>query len=953
VARVVPRRAGLAAARPRLRAALVAGALLATAAPLMAQAMAPALTCGVKQTNRWERIPIRSFQPINGIAASQNDTVTAYTVDEYRPQDLAATNGSTIQLTHTHGCIWSKSLELSPAPSLAQPFPGVTSTIVSVALLNGTAIAAVQEGSGSASRPHILASRHGSSWTASDSGLPAQGAPRLLRASSDGRTAYLTVSPTASGGSDSGSTTGILPGLPGSGPGTGTPTGFLYRTTDGGASWTLQTGATDLPSGGTGFSQLDLDPANSDYLYGIVGGRLLSSRDGGNSFTTASGSGFTAVTAMGGGQVVAFTSSGQGLFSNTGGMSYAAFRAPMGVTSAAYRTGESSVVVESSGALRLFEPANGMTTPIPAAVPARTGTLLGDRGAQASIHALAGHALLRYVDPTPPGVTFPPIAVGDNTVPPPVPGTVTPSVRNVSLPMGSSELESFTLNLPKNPTPLDLFFLVDVTTSMGDYINSIKANIHKIVGSLTAAKVNLRVGVGILGSGPAKGEAPFPEAYVYPPTVDNSTRPPTQHPDPRHYVKPVLYKRIRAVGATDGTLTAAVNQLTLETTPDSSDPSSLGLTAKTHEGQLIALKNLAEGLGTQTEQEATTHAPTRSAVPPGQEAGFRGVQGVRKIVILATNEFFDDPYGTDDYKDSVPMTSPHLNFAPTIRMLNDNDIHVIGMTAGVPDAIPDLQKIAGGTHTYAPPGGVNCGLTEGIPQILRAGEPLVCNNGDNFSNVIIRVLAGLVDRQNVHVVPRNRTPVLGALDGSGLLGLDVKRPNHAGFSVRVSCIDVKPGTYHQDVDAILRQTVVGKARLNVTCVKALTIVRPKPVALGNPPQPPAQPVVQPPAALPPPVPAAQPQVQPQTQLQTQVQVQPLTAGALQEQQELQLALAMNGTLKDDDPVFNAGQQMAMVDRRKREEVQALGVLAFAMTACAGLGLARLRTKPEVRVRRAR
>jgi len=101
----------------------------------------------------------------------------------------------------------------------------------------------------------------------------------------------------------------------------------------------------------------------------------------------------------------------------------------------------------------------------------------------------------------------------------------------------------------------------------------------------------------------------------------------------------------------------------------------------------------------------------------------------------------------------------------------------------------------------------------------------------------------------------------------------------------------------------------------------------------------------------PPAPAAQPQVQPQ--VQTQVQLQPLTAGAMQEQQELQLALALNGTLKDDDPVFNAGQQLAMVDRRKREEVQALGVLAFAITACAGLGLARLRTRPEVRVRRAR
>ena len=82
-------------------------------------------------------------------------------------------------------------------------------------------------------------------------------------------------------------------------------------------------------------------------------------------------------------------------------------------------------------------------------------------------------------------------------------------------------------------------------------------------------------------------------------------------------------------------------------------------------------------------------------------------------------------------------------------------------------------------------------------------------------------------------------------------------------------------------------------------------------------------------------------------------IQPLTAAAMQEQQELQLALALNGTYKEDDPVFNPGQQMAMVDRRKREEVQALGLLAFAIVSSSALGLARLRARPEIQVRRAR
>jgi hypothetical protein len=42
----------------------------------------------------------------------------------------------------------------------------------------------------------------------------------------------------------------------------------------------------------------------------------------------------------------------------------------------------------------------------------------------------------------------------------------------------------------------------------------------------------------------------------------------------------------------------------------------------------------------------------------------------------------------------------------------------------------------------------------------------------------------------------------------------------------------------------------------------------------------------------------------------------------------------------------------MVDRRKRDQVQAMFLLAFAMTTCSAVGLARLRAQSAVRVRRA-
>jgi hypothetical protein len=354
---------------------------------------------------------------------------------------------------------------------------------------------------------------------------------------------------------------------------------------------------------------------------------------------------------------------------------------------------------------------------------------------------------------------------------------------------------------------------------------------------------------------------------------------------------------------------------------------------------------VARGTGIHTKAEDDTHSPLYNDVPPGQDAGFRGNGAVRKIVIMATDEAFDDPYPQKHTPDEHPL------FSDALRDLNNRHVQVIGLTGGSSDSLPDLRHVARGTGSLAPPGGVYCGLDPNtdLPETIPAGQPLVCNSGDHFADAIIRLLSSLVDRQTVSLVPLGPSPVLGALQGQALTGLNVKKPNTAPFTVNVSCVDVKPGRYGGDIAAVLRGTKVGSAHVNVTCVKAAAAVAPKPLPpAGAPPAPAPNP---PAPAVVPAVPPA-PAVQAQVQVQTQVQVNPMSAGALQEQQELQLALALNGTLKDDDPAFNPGTQLAMVDRRKREEVQAMYLLAFAMTACAGVGLARLRARPEMSVRRA-
>jgi hypothetical protein len=898
--------------------------------PVVALADAPHLRCGVPLSGSWETIRVHSFRPVAGM--SSTDRVTSYTVDEQTGKDVAATNGKLVQVSSDHGCNWSDSLALTSAPSAAQPFVGSTATIVSLALLGSTKVAAVSDGT----RTHIMRST-GGAWTASDSGLPAVGTPKLLRAANDGRTLYLTLSPTTAGGGDGG-TTGLPVPLPGGG-GITQQTGLLYASTDRGASWTLRTTASDLPTGGTGFTQLDIDPSNTNRLYGLIGGRLAVSQDGGASFLTTTESDFTALTALNAVTVAAFRAGGKVFYSATGGTQFSQFPAPANVTSAAFRQGDASILVESGGQFTKFSVFDNLRVSVPAPSAATSGTLLGDRSTQGSFHALSGHSLLRFVDPVPPGTVIPPIAVGDTSVPPPVPGVVVPAVKNVTLNVGNTGTESFTLNLPKNPTPLDLVFLVDASGSQVQYIETLKSRIKDIVNALTATKLDLKVGVATLGAGPGEGDQAYPDAYVFPP----DTRDPLHPTAGRKYVKPVIYHRIRAVGSTGPTLQKAIDAIQIE-----SDglPPGVG-PATDREGALLALSQLVTGSGIHTYGEDHNPAARNvyTSVPPGQQIDFRPSSAVRRVVVLSTDEPFDTPYPQKKYAEGRPI------FTEALRDMKANHVQVIGLSGGQVDALDDLRHVASGTGTFAPPGGVVCdnGNVSGTPEVLKEGEPLVCNTADHFAEAIIRLLSSLVDRQSVKLVPLTKSPVLGALQGRALTGLNVKQPNRASFQVTVSCVDVKPGVYPLRVAAVLRGTQVGSTRLNVTCVKALAAVPPKPLDPAPPAVPPApQP---PPPAIPPPAPPA-PAPQPQVQVQTQVQVNPMSAGALQEQQELQLALALNGTLKDDDPAFNPGIELAMVDRRKREHVQALYLLAFAMTACAGVGLARLRTSPEIRVRRA-
>ncbi len=905
--------------RRRLRAALAAALL----APLLvlpsgAGAVSTALDCpGVKRSGPWQAFTVEPFAGVQGVQT--RDVVTGYTADPERPQRLLATNGNTIKTSTSFGCAWDDGLVLDATPDDAIGVSGTSSTVVSTALLpGGPALAAIREGTGAASRPHVAVSRDGrrGSWRLSDSGLPAQGAPRLLQAAGDGRTAYLVMTPVGDGGTSG----GTLPTLPGGAAVPVDPAGSLYVTTNGGESWSERAPSGALPPDGV--EALAVDRKDANLLYLVAGGRLLVSKDGGRSLRDAELRNVRTVVAMEPGEVAvnrdADRETGLVEHSTNGGRTFTPRASVRGLTSLAYRKGDDLLLAEGDGLLyRVDARRDGRPAPIPAPLRPSPRSTLGDRSAASSYTVLAEHAVLRFVDITPGGGAAPPVVIGDLAPPPPPQGSVEPATQRVTLPVGESRELDYRLVLPPGPTPLDVLFLIDTSPNMGPYIDELRVNLRRIVSGLTAAGVDVKVGLATTGPGPGDGEAPYPEV------------------GPPGYRKPALYRLLRAVGSVDRQLEDALAGLRVDSPVMNRD--SL-------EGQLVALEELVVGDGV-LDERSTDEAPVFS-VAPGQKAGFRNQLGIRRLVIHATDEPFNNPFGT-------PRKDGRPDLAGVAAQLAANRIQQAGISPGDTGraSLPDLRFMAERTGAVAPPGGLDC--TNGV--VLAAGDPLVCQGTDSFSSVITDLVRALADRQDVSVVPVQRTPVLGSVDLAPLRGVDVTRLNTLPLRVRVSCVDVAPGTYVQRYTATLRGFAVAEAAATVTCTAlpaAAAVVPPRAPAaqLQDPAAPAGQPAAQAPAPPAPAPPVVQPQAQPQAQAQTQVQaqVQPMTAAMLQQQEELQLALALSA---DEKP--SAGTEYAMVDRGRSQELRALALLSVSMAAVSTLGLARLRTRRAERTRSAR
>ncbi len=234
------------------------------------------------------------------------------------------------------------------------------------------------------------------------------------------------------------------------------------------------------------------------------------------------------------------------------------------------------------------------------------------------------------------------------------------------------------LALPAAPDQLDVFFLLDTTSSMGDVICGLRTDVADIAAALADDGVDARFGVG--------------EFRDYPKTKwsDDDI---------------AAYKLGRPLGPLDAGFINALKAL------EANSGTSDGLTSA-----LAAMYQTVTGSGHDLGQKG----PSPGDIPPGLQAGFR--PHALKVIVTFTDAKFrrsEDP----DYKGY-----PGPSWSSVVRALTGKHVLQIGIDVeagpSVPSGREDLIEMARDTGALAPYGGADCD-DDGDADVA-TGAPLVC-----------------------------------------------------------------------------------------------------------------------------------------------------------------------------------------------------------------------------------
>jgi hypothetical protein len=427
-----------------------------------------------------------------------------------------------------------------------------------------------------------------------------------------------------------------------------------------------------------------------------------------------------------------------------------------------------------------------------------------------------------------------------------------PAREEIRIPKGETRIVEYTLKAPEDTTPLDVYFMIDISASMDGAINGVRSAMQEIVDRLDALDIDVEFGVGSF----------------------------------RAYDDPPAYEQDRDIGPVDAELESELNGLR---------SSGGGL-----ETQMAALLQSVTGTGDYN-------------IEPGLNMNFR--PGSLRVAIEVTDEEISQGGRHPSYetvidallKYDVKQVGLAIQDPP---LLGDHDYDNPGFGPAL-----GLQRVATGSKAVAPLEGVDCDgdgdveLDPGDPIVCMIA-PSRADEAGLMADAIVSVLSAIQDVQDltVRVSPAAsqtaESEIVESVVPQAFLGVDLKLGTLKQFDVKVACPNVRTTTTYP-LDVVVDRSRGGQladAWLEVTCV-APRRPEPEPVLLLAPFVPVAA-IPPPPPRPPDPVPEPNPNPNPNPQQNPQAQ-----AGfAAQEQRQPQLAVAHQAP-----PVEDAAAEGVRID----------------------------------------
>jgi photosystem II stability/assembly factor-like uncharacterized protein len=773
------------------------------------------------------------------------------------------------------------------------------------------AVVVTEERAGGVTRTGVSVSRDGGqTWDRGGAGLPPAGAPKFLRAAPSSPDLMLLGIDVGGGAAD-----------------------LLYLSTDGGSTWTLRSDLTRIRVA-SGLNGIEFDPSDPEVVWGHGPRGLYRSKDMGRSFES-----FAEFDGSPTGPLDVFHAPGEPArilvflpedrefqVSRDGGESWFRNASPGGVDAADHGHVSEDVVVSASGSVYRYHDPTYFFFNLDAPTPG-VRQIQAHRALQVSYFGHTDRTIEHYTGPVDDGgrgtaVKIPPnvsLITGNREAE--RESKLTPKERRIVLRPGKERTVTYELRLPKRDLPLDVYFLMDTTDSMDSVLRAATEAAGRIANGLISEGLDVEFGL-------AEHRA-YPDSFPPRPRCDEVDQQGPLQPCERNFV----YERVLRLMDRSGdhsALEAALREL---------ESGGGGI----YDSQLGALYQAATGKG----QDLFPAGAGGHDVPPGQQAVFRDKAGAGlRVIIHPTDEPFGTPESGGD-RDGGVSSGGRVGPPPEIPSFEEVISAMSGKMKYVGIAIGDIKKtrtdqakIAGGTGTLAPPGGVDCNGDGSID--IPEGKPLVCAFGrrqveqaDNIAEAVIGLLTALPNKVPVSLSVEEGAPVVKGVEPELYPAVSLQSGRRLTFDVTYRCSRAQAGkrfdvqmsaATDEPLDLGVSARVVCKElRIGDEIVPPAAILAAPLVGLGVPPPPP------------PPPPATQ--LSTASQMQAQAQGQAQGAGAHQEEEQVQMAFV---TAFDEA----ANQELAMSRYHGRRGTMpagvtlSVGVVALGLMASVGTALSR-------------